>query len=119
LYIDTKFISEHSELWNHINRHEFEQFFIKACKKLSKNVPLPIFVSDIHIDFTENNGETRETIQNIELKLYKFINSSVNLNKLKQYSIANGLTHFVYKHHPDSDVKKSIFYYKYFKGVSQ
>ncbi len=115
LYINTEFINTRSEIWEYIDTIKLKQFIIKTCKSISRKVPLPIYVDEHSIPLTELNGNTQELISILEQVLNKFNNNIKNTNKIKKYSSDNGLTHFVNEFHPDDNIKKGVFYYKYLK----
>jgi hypothetical protein len=117
LYINTSFTTNFSEIWSYIKKEELEKFIIKTCKNISHKAPLPIYVSNEDIDLLKDCGETREILNKLYHTIKLFQNYTTSLNKLKQYSIKNGLTQFMIKYHPEDDIKNSMFYNKYLKGA--
>jgi hypothetical protein len=117
LYINTSFTTNLSEIWSYIEKEKLEQFIIKTCKDISHKAPLPIYVGTDNVDLTADCGETKEALNILGRTLCEFKEHTTSLNKLKKYSKANGLIQFMAKHHPEDDLKNSMFYNKYLKGA--
>lgn len=117
LYINTSFTTNFSEIWSYIEKDELKQLIIKICKDISHKAPLPIYVDSNNIDLLSECGETIETVNILNQTLSEFKSQTTSLSKLKKYSKANGLTHFMIKHHPEDDLKNSMLYNKYLKGA--
>lgn len=116
LYINTHFTSEYSEIWEYTDKNKFENIILKMCQTISHCVPIPIYIDHTDVDLLQDSGESKEVITNLICTVTKFRHNKISLSKLKKYSKANGLLHFLDKYHSISDNKNSIFFYKYFKG---
>lgn len=117
LYINTSFTTNFSEIWSYIENEKLKQFIIKTCKSISHRAPLPIYVEMSNNNLMDKSGESIETVNKLEHTLNEFRSHTTSLNKLKKYSKANGLIHFMNKYHPEDNLKKSMFYNKYLKGA--
>lgn len=117
VYIDGKFLDLDTEFWEFFNKKDIESIVFKELNRLSKKLPIPMYICRDSVDLSKECGESRELILTLDKCLNKFKQRSISAESLIEFGKTNGLTSIIEKYRSD-ELKKSILCDKYLRGTT-
>lgn len=109
LVVDPSFSNKDYELWNFINKDQVVGYILKTFKLLKKSLPMPIYVSDKIINFSNRTGEIEDILQILVDRKNDIRESVYNTKRLKKFTEDNGLLFLTNSYITTTDFKKLIY----------